>query len=149
MSPNRLGGDNRSMDSPNLDLVRSIYADWELGDFSSAEWADPEIEFAFAAGPEPGSWKGLAGMAEGYRDWLRAWRDFRAEPEEYLVLDGERILVLVRNSGRGRTSGLELEQRSVANLFHLRGGKVTRIIVYLDRAQALADLGLAPEADSP
>jgi ketosteroid isomerase-like protein len=136
------------MSSANLNVVRSIYADWERGDFSSAEWADPEIEFAFAAGPEPGSWKGLAGMAEGYRDWLRAWKDFRAEPEQYLVLDSERVLVLVRNSGRGRTSGMELESRSVANLFHLRGGKVTRIIVYLDRAQALADLGLGPHADA-
>jgi ketosteroid isomerase-like protein len=136
------------MSSANLDVVRSIYADWERGDFSSAEWADPEIEFAFASGPEPGSWKGLAGMAEGYRDWLRAWKDFRAEPEQYLVLDSERVLVLVRNSGRGRTSGMELESRSVANLFHFRGGKVTRIIVYLDRAQALADLGLGPHADA-
>jgi ketosteroid isomerase-like protein len=126
----------------NLDLVRSIYAAWERGDFGSAAWADPEIEFAFADGPEPGSWRGLAGMAEGYRDWLRAWEDFRAEPEEYLVIDDERILVLVRNSGRGRTSGLEVESHSVANLFHLRGGKVTRIVVYLDRGRALADLGL-------
>jgi ketosteroid isomerase-like protein len=136
------------MSSANLDLVRSIYAAWERGDFSSAVWADPEIEFAFAAGPEPGNWKGLAGMAEGYRDWLRAWEDFRAEPEEYLVLDDERILVLVRNSGRGRTSGLALESRSVANLFHFRDGRVTRIIVYLDREQALTDLGVARERDA-
>ena len=128
--------------------MRSIYSEWERGDFSSAEWADPEIEFAFAGGPEPGSWKGLAGMSEGYREWLRAWEGFRAEPEEYLVLDSERILVLVRNSGRGRTSGLELEERSVANLFHLRGGQVTRIVVYLDRGLAFSDLGLAREADS-
>jgi ketosteroid isomerase-like protein len=132
----------------NLDLVRSIYAAWERGDFSSADWADPQIEFAFVGGPEPGSWTGLAGMAKGYGEWLRAWEDFRATPEEYRVLDGERVLVLVRNSGRGKTSGLELEEQSVANLFHLRHGRVTRVVVYLDREQAYADLGLSPEPDA-
>jgi hypothetical protein len=70
------------MSSVNLDLVRSIYAEWERGDFGSAEWADPEIEFVFADGPEPGSYKGLAGMAKAMRGWLSAWEDLRQEPEE-------------------------------------------------------------------
>jgi ketosteroid isomerase-like protein len=33
-----------------------------------------------------------------------------------------------------------------ANLFHMRGGRVTRLALYWDREHALADLGLAPES---
>jgi ketosteroid isomerase-like protein len=132
--------------SENLDLVRSLYADWGRGDFSSVEWAHPEIEYVIADGPSAGRWTGLAGMMKGWRDFLSAWDQFQAQVEEYRELDGERILALVHFSGRGKASGLEAAQwtttKGGVNLFHVRGGKVTRLVIYFDRGRALADLGL-------
>jgi ketosteroid isomerase-like protein len=128
----------------NLDLVRSIYADWERGDFRRTDWADPEIEFVLVGGPEPGSWKGATDAAEGWREYLSNWQGYRITAEEYRQLDGERVLVLFHVFGRGRTSGLELGQfqQRPANVFHVREGKVTRLVIYFDRDRALADLGL-------
>ncbi len=137
------------MASENLKLVRSIFAAWQRGDFSSAEWAHPEIEYVIADGPAPGRYKGLADMALGWREFLSAWKEFHAdEVDEYRELDGERVLALQRFSVRGKTSGLDLTRVRGANLFHLRGGKVTRLVLYWDRERALSDLGLAPQAGS-
>src|ERR1700730_3469718 len=143
----RVGADRSVMASANVELVRSIYANWERGDFSSTAWAHPEIEFVIADGPTPGRWTGAAGLGEGWRGWLGAWEDWRAEAEEYRALDDERVLVLVRYSGRGKTSGLQLGQIGTkgASLFHLRDGKVTRLVSYWVRYRALADLGLAAD----
>ena len=126
-----------------LDLVRSIYAGWARGDFGSTEWAHPQIEFEYADGPEPGRWTGLEEMSARYADWLRGWKDFRAAPERYFAPDERRVLVFVHNTARGRSSGLELDLRSVANFFEVDDGKVVRLVLYWDRDRALADLGIA------
>jgi ketosteroid isomerase-like protein len=134
-----------------LDLVRSIFAAWERGDFSSVAWADPDIEYVFADGPSPGRWTGQAGMAEGFRDWVSAWEELRVEADRYRALDGERVFVLTHVNARGKTSGLEVSQFTAteggANLFHIRDGKVTRLVSYFDRDHALTDLALAPQDD--
>jgi ketosteroid isomerase-like protein len=134
----------------NLDLVRSIIAAHERGDYSSARWADPEIEFVIADGPSPGRWTGLAEMAEGLRDWLSAWEDFRSEASEYRQIDDERVLVFAEVSARGKRSGLEVGQAwaKAASLYHVRGGRVTRLVLYWDRDRALADLGLPAQGGS-
>ena len=139
--------------SENLDLVRSIFADWERGDISRADWADPDIEYTTVGGVLPtGTWKGLAGMAEAVRAGIDVIEDGRIAAERYSELDGERVLVLDRRSGRMKRSSIQFGTTTFlpvtgAHLFHLRDGKVTKLVAYSDRNEALADLGLAPEGE--
>ena len=138
------------MSRENVDLVRSIHAAWERGDYSSAEWAHPEIEYVHADGPDTGSWSGLTGMAEAFRNFLSAWEEFRVEAEEFRDLDAERVLVLFHFGARGKRSGVEAGQMRTrgAQLFHVRDGKVTRLVLYFDRDRAFADLSLREQAMS-
>ena len=135
--------DTRRAMSENLDLVRSIYADWERGAFSHAECADPEMEWVLVEGPSPGTWHGLAEMG-GFRGWFGAPKDVHVYANEFREIDDERVAVLVHSTGRGKASGLEYppELTRTAHLFHVRGGKVVRFLVYLDRDRALAGPGL-------
>jgi ketosteroid isomerase-like protein len=132
------------MASESVELVRSIYTAWERGDFSSADWAHPEIEFVFADGAVRDSWTGLAGMAKAWREYLSAWERYRVEADEFRELDDDRVLVFVYQYGRGKTSGMELQHMRMkgTSVFHIRAGKVTRLVIYGNRDLALSDLGL-------
>jgi hypothetical protein len=130
--------------SANLDLVRSIYAEWEGGDVGRIDWAHPGIEFVIVDGPRPGTWTGRSEMRQGWHTFLGAWEGFRAEADEYRVIDDERVLVLDRFTGRAKQSGVDVGalRTDGALVFRVGEGLVTRLLLYLDRDRALADLGL-------
>jgi ketosteroid isomerase-like protein len=128
-----------------VDVVRSILAAWEQGDLSSLGWADPEIEFVFADGPEPGSYTGRASMEELFRGWLNAFAEFRLLADDVIELDSESVLALTYAGGHGRASGVDLAvaPSKAAHLFEFRDGRVVRLVVYFERGRALRDLGLS------
>jgi len=50
-------------------------------------------------------------------------------------------------SGRGKTSGMDIGHIGAegAALFHVRRGRVTRLVIYGERKHSLDDLGLSPD----
>jgi ketosteroid isomerase-like protein len=130
--------------SENLDLVRSILAAHERGDYSSADWADPDIEYVIADGPEPVVCRGRAAMAKAWGDVLGAYIDHRMVVEEICEIDEERILVRASFGGRGKASGIDASGglKPGVTLYQVRSGRVIRHVVYWDPDRALAELGL-------
>ncbi|MGO8906652.1 MAG: nuclear transport factor 2 family protein [Solirubrobacteraceae bacterium] len=136
------------MSSANLDLVRSIYAAWERGDFSSVEWAHAEIECVSNEPLIPLDATGVAELGKVWGNWLRAWNGFHIDADGCREVDVERVLTLLHYGGRDRLAGQEVMPTEAALLFHIRDGKVARLIIYWDCNLAFADLGLTPEDDS-
>ena len=135
------------MASEKLDIVCPIYEAWDRGDFSSAEWAHPEIEFVMPDGVSPTQAKGIAEMAAAWRSVLSAWTDFSVKAEAYREIDETRVLVLTCNRGRGKSSGVDVgEIARGANILHIQNGKVTRLVAYWERDHAFADLALPTRA---
>jgi ketosteroid isomerase-like protein len=64
--------------------------------------------------------------------------------DRIIELGDDRVLVLERQIGRGKTSGVVVEHEH-GWLFTLRDGKIVRWLGYWDRAEAIEAAGLREE----
>ena len=74
---------------------------------------------------EPDTYQGHEGVRRYFAGFDGQLDDVRFEPLE-LIDEGERVIAALRLTGRGTTSGIEVEQRA-ASVLELRDGKVVRI----------------------
>jgi ketosteroid isomerase-like protein len=86
--------------------------------------------------------RGREAVFATYRQWVEGWEDLQRRPIELIDL-GDRLLVLARETGRGR-EGVQLEQEA-ASLFTFRHGRVVRQDEYPRWAEALEAVGLSEQ----
>jgi uncharacterized protein len=121
------------MSDENIEVVRRLIDAWSRRDLEAVlEAMHPDCEVRGIEVRE--TLRGHDALAAGFRDWFDAFDEFAVEPEEF-VLDGDRVLVPVRQRGRGKGSGLEVEQRFF-QLFELRDGLVLRFEEFAEEAEA-------------
>jgi ketosteroid isomerase-like protein len=84
--------------------------------------------------------RGPAGLKRWTAKTREIWDEWRFELERFVDL-GDRVVVLVRLVAQGGLSGVRLE-RDTAHVWTLADEKVIRCEVYLDRPDALRQLGL-------
>jgi ketosteroid isomerase-like protein len=76
-----------------------------------------------------------------------SWEQIESTPEAFFDL-GDRLLVFTVVRGRGRRSGVEAEL-AAAHLARVREGLVVDYRAYIDRKDALSDLGLSEDELKP
>jgi ketosteroid isomerase-like protein len=77
---------------------------------------------------------GHDGVAAAFRGWFEAFERFSIAVEDLTAQD-DRILVTMRQRARGKSSGLEIEERFY-QLFTVRDRKVFRFEEYSEEADA-------------
>ncbi len=132
------------MSEESVEIVRRLYAHWERGAFPE-DFYDAEVEhlrIAMEAPDVEGQWRGLDGLRASMIEYFDAFTDLRIEAEQIVDLGGDRVLVLSRQTARGRTSGVPTDHE-VGDLFTLQDGKIVRVVTYWDRDAALEAAGLS------
>ena len=86
-------------------------------------------------------YEGHEGVRRGMGRWLGTWTDYAMEVDEYIDA-GDSVVIFFRESGRGKGSGVWIEQ-SVAGVWTLHDGQVVRVMPFLDRSEAVEAAGLS------
>lgn len=131
------------MSDENVELIRQLYRRWGQGDFATPGFFDPNVETLRVGGDASataGAWRGLDAAWKASVEWLQAWENVRLESRRCIDL-GSRVLVIARQTGQGRRSGVEIDQE-LAMLFTLRDAKIVRWEIYLEVSDALEAVGL-------
>lgn len=126
------------MSAELVQLVEKGYVAWNSGDRSwvlehmseDIEWITPPDD------PDPGTYRGLAGVEEYWAQWRAAVGQLNFEVEEMLDA-GQSVVVVARRQGRGEHSGLEVSDR-VIQIFDFEENTCVRVREYYDRDAALS-----------
>jgi len=128
----------------DVEIVRrSVDAFRERDADAVSELFDENAGFrsAIVGGIEGGTYRGYADIQRYFSDMDEAFDDWHTEDERYFEPAEGRVVLVYRIRGRGKGSGVPIDQ-PVGIVFTLRDGKVVLADVYLDPQEALAAAGV-------
>ena len=83
----------------------------------------------------------MEALTRHYASWVEAYPDLRLQVDEAKA-NGDTVFLWVHFSGHGAQSGIAMEM-DVGHGIAMRDGKATRLVEYMDKAEALQGAGPA------
>jgi ketosteroid isomerase-like protein len=129
------------MSRRNTELARRGYEALSAGDLESVlALIHPEVRVEIYTGrpdlPETQTLHGHAGFLDNLAQLTEVFDEIEVHPEDFIEV-GDDLIVVINVSGRGKASGVRVENR-VVHLWTMRDGLVTRFRVYPDKETAMA-----------
>jgi ketosteroid isomerase-like protein len=131
------------MSQENVELARRSLEAFAAGDWkTTSELIHPDVEWIETPGlgPDAAVYRGIEQVRDAVESWTEMWTDYASEVCDYRDA-GDQVVVLLKEGGRGRGTGVSVE-RELGQVFTLRGGKVRRVRLYGNWAEALEAAGL-------
>jgi len=135
------------MSQENVEIVRRGYDHFIATGELLPEIAHPDFAWdmsTFRGWPEQQIYHGVEGTREFLTEWVGAWDDWKLETEQFVDAGDEKVVVILRQTGRSKATGVHTEMH-FGQLWTLKGEKQLRMQMYASPAEALEAAGLKKE----
>src|SRR5262245_55357379 len=132
------------MSEENVEVVRAHIEAWSAEDAPRAlSFLDPHVVAdVWRTGGSDSAFYGSDAIAEYFRRYAGTFEDYRWEGERLTDLGSGAVLAVMRETGRGKGSGVPVD-RSLATLYTVIDGKIARITTFHSEREALEAAGLS------
>jgi ketosteroid isomerase-like protein len=132
----------------NVQQTRDFIAAYNRGDFDAAlQDFDPEVDWVLPERQSSDSCKGPDEIKRFWQGLDETFTELRLDPQEFLD-GGDRVATRLRYYGRGKGSGLELEEEMYHQVATFRDGKIVRMEYFGSWPEALEAAGLSEGSGS-
>jgi ketosteroid isomerase-like protein len=130
------------MSQQNVEVVRSAHEALNGGDVDAlVALCDPAFRLDMSDRVlNPTVYEGHGGIRRFYGEVRDVWASYTWEPER-LIESGDQVVALLRSSGTGRGSGIEIK-RETAMVWTVHEGRATSLRFFRNRADALEAAGV-------
>jgi uncharacterized protein len=131
------------MSATDVEVVRALYEAFNRGDYATATAMlhDHAELHQVEAIPDTDTYFGRDEFVRGLNRWLAGFEPGFQYVLEEMIDAPDGVFVRLRPRGRGRTSGVDLEQAGF-NVWELRDGHPFRCRAYFDEGKARVAAGL-------
>jgi ketosteroid isomerase-like protein len=132
--------------SDNIGLVRKMLEAYLAGANEQAlEFLHPDVRYDTTVRPDGRVWCGREAARAAMAEWVEAWENYEISIEGILDVAPDRVVVLWRERGRARGSGVPQSQSGLS-VYTVRDELIVEMVPRLDREAALAALGIEQPA---
>ena len=123
----QLGYEHRKTTGDFLDEILASDFVWDMSKFRG--WPEQQV------------YEGVEEARRFIREWTSAFDAWEIEVEAIYDAGGDKVVGVLRQRGRSKTSGLPVDMR-YAQVWTIRDSKETRMEMYADPGEALKAVGL-------